>query len=102
MNDDIVVTWDPVTLDIGGQPANVQGYRIYDTALPPEVPIADTTDNPHTLVGYVDDPTKTYSFAVTAYNAEGEGLKSVAVVAASPSASIPEQVTGVTVTIAPK
>jgi len=103
MNDDILVTWDPVTLDIGGQPANVLGYRVYDTTLP-EAPIADV-EAPlvdATLVGYVDDPTKTYSFSVAAYNLVGEGPKSVAVVASPPTASIPEQVTGVTVTIVPK
>ena len=102
MNDDIVITWTPVVLDIGGQPANVLGYKIWDMSSGTPVEAADVPSGPHTLVGYVADATLTYSFAVSAYNAQGEGLMSTTIVAALPTASIPEQVTGVTVTIIPK
>lgn len=102
MNDDILVGWTPVLLDIGGQPANTLGYKIWDMSGATPVEVADVTDSPHTLVGYVDDPTRTYSFAVAAYNVQGEGPMSSTIVASAPSASIPAQVAGVTVTIIPK
>jgi len=103
MNDDILVSWLPVTQDIGGQPANVLGYKIWDmrdAAAP--VQVADVAESPHTLVGFVDDTTVLYSFAVNAYNAIGDGPLSSTVVATAPSASVPEQVLGVSATIIPK
>ena len=103
MNDDILVSWLPVDLDIGGQPANVLGYKIWDmrdSAAP--VQVADVTESPHTLLGFVDDTTVLYTLAVSAYNAEGDGPLSATVVAAAPSASVPAQVLGVSATITPK
>jgi len=73
MNDDILVSWVAVTQDIGGQPANVLGYKIWDMRDVP-VQVADVTSGEsHTLVGFVDDPAALYPIAVSAYNAEGDG-----------------------------
>ena len=104
MNDDLLVSWNLVGLDIGGQPANVLGYHIYDmTDLSAPVQVADETGGTtHTLVGFVTDPTAIYPVAVAAYNAIGEGPMSTIVIPSPPSASVPGQVTGVTATIVPK
>ena len=101
MNDDLLVSWNEVLLDIGGQPANIIGYKIYDmTGTPTEV--ADVTASPHTLVGYITDPAATYPVAVAAYNSAGEGPMSATVVPNAPAQSVPEMVQGITATIIPK
>ena len=101
MNDDLLVNWNEVLLDIGGQPANVIGYKIYDmTGAPTEV--ADVTAPPHTLVGYISDPSTVYPIAVAAYNAAGTGPMSQTVIPSTPEQSVPEMVQGVTATILPK
>jgi hypothetical protein len=101
MNDDLLVSWDDVLLDIGGQPANVIGYKIYDmTGSPTEV--ADVTASPHTLVGYISDPAAVYPIAVAAYNSAGVGPMSQTVIPSAPDQSVPEMVQGVTATIIPK
>jgi len=103
MNDDIFVSWNSVALDIGGQPANVLGYKIWDMReLTAPVQVADVVGVSHTLLGFVDDTTALYPLAVSAYNAIGDGPMSATIVAAAPSASVPEQVTGVSATIIPK
>jgi len=103
MNDDLQVDWIAVTLDIGGQPANVLGYKIWDMT-DPLVPaeVDDVTTTSSLLVGFVSDPNNAPPIAVSAYNAEGDGARSATVIASPPSASVPEQVGGVTAVIIPK
>lgn len=102
MNDDLFLDWTPVTLDIGGQPANVQGYRIYDMSGASPSLVADVSSGPTTLVGYVTDPNAQYPVSVSAYNSAGEGPLSSTVVPSPPSQSVPSQVTGLSATIIPK
>jgi len=104
-NEELAVTWAEVAVDIGGQPAQVQGYRIYDMTDPAAPFLAAEVRAPassHTLVGYVEDANNPPPIAVAAYNSVGEGARSQTVVASAPSLSVPSQVTGVTVTIIPK
>lgn len=102
--DDLRVDWLPVTQDIGGQPANVLGYRIYDLTNPasPELKADAGLVTSFLLVDYITDPLVQYPVAVAAYNSVGEGPLSVTVVPGSPAASVPEQVQGVQATIIPK
>lgn len=103
MNDDLVVSWNPVLTDIGGQPANVLGYKVFDMVDPAApVEVADVPGVTVTLVGYVTDPAATYPVAVLAYNAVGDGPMSAIVTPGFPSASVPSQVVGVIATIVPK
>ncbi len=101
MNDDLLVSWTPVTLDIGGQPANVAGYRVYDMN-GGQTLLADVPSGPTTIVGHIVDPNEAYPVAVAAYNAVGEGPLSTAVITSPPTQSVPEMVQGVTATIIPK
>ena len=102
MNDDLLVSWTPVAQDIGGQPANVLGYKIYAVNAGVYTELADVPSSPHTLVGYVSDPTQSYPVAVAAYNSVGEGPVSATVVPSPPAQSVPSMVQGVTATIIPK
>ncbi len=103
MNDDLLVSWNSVALDIGGQPANVLGYKVFDMANPSApVEVADVVGLSATLVGYVQDPATQYPIAVSAYNAIGDGPLSITVVPGAPNPSVPERVSGVTATILPK
>lgn len=102
MNDDLLVSWDPVGLDLGGQPANVIGYRIYDMTGGTPFLLADVTSSPHTIPGHIVDPSLPYPVAVAAYNSVGEGEMSDTVVPGPPSQSVPSKVLGVTAAIIPK
>lgn len=98
MNEDLFVSWDEVTRDIGGLITKPSGYKIYADG----VEVADVSGTSHTLVGFIADITALPSISVSAYNPSGEGERSEAVIPAPPDASVPEKVTGVTATIIPK
>ena len=104
MFDDLRVDWLPVNQDIGGQPANVLGYKIFDLTNPvsPSLIVDAGLVTSFLIVDHVKDPLVQYPVAVLAYNAIGDGPLSITVVPGSPSASVPEQVQGVQATIIPK
>ena len=103
VNDDLLVSWDAQALDIGGQPSNVLGYKIYDMRSAP-VEIADVAAplTSQLIVGFIGDPSLPHPVAVSAYNAVGEGEMSDVVVAGPPAASVPAKVMGVQAVIVPK
>lgn len=103
MNDNLLVSWNPVPLDIGGQPANILGYKVWDMS-DPLVPaeVADVLGLTVTLVDFVADPNNPSPIAVSAYNAQGDGARSSTVTAGVPTPSVPEAVQGVTAAILPK
>lgn len=103
MNDDLLVSWNAVSLDIGGQSANILGYKVWDMAdsLVP-VEVADVSVLTATLVDFVSDPNSPRPIAVSAYNAQGDGARSATVIASAPNPSVPEAVQGVTAVIIPK
>ena len=103
MNDDLLVAWLVTLLDIGGQPANVLGYKIWDMTDPlVPVEVADVTGTEYLLVDFVADPNNPPPVAVSAYNAQGDGARSATVIASAPNPSVPEAVQGVSATIVPK
>jgi len=105
MNDDLLVGWIATSLDLGGQPANVLGYKIWDMTDPLNPVLAADTLSPitgYTLVGFVLDPNNPPPISVSAYNVQGDGARSATVIAGLPSLSVPEAVQGVTAVIIPK
>ena len=105
MNDDLQVSWLETLLDIGGQPAEVQGYRVWDMTAPLNpVELAEVfaPTLTVTLEGIVADPNNPPPVAVSAYNAIGDGARSATVIAGLPSLSVPEAVSGVSAVILPK
>ncbi len=103
--EDLLVSWSPVTLDIGSQPANVLGYKIWnmtDPLNPVEAADVLAPATSHLIVDFVDIPSSPPPIAVSAYNTEGDGARSSTVVARPPSQSVPEAVQGVTAVVVPK
>ncbi len=103
MSYDLQVGWLEVTQDKYGQPANTLGYKVWDmTDDQNPVEKADVPDLTATLVDFVADPDNAPPVAVCAYNAEGDGTRSDAVIADPPGPAVPAAVQGVTATILPK
>ena len=103
--EDLLIGWLATALDIGGQPANVQGYKIWDMTDPLNPVEAQNVPAPATaflLVDFVTDPNNAPPIAVSAYNAQGDGARSATVIASAPAPSVPEAVQGVTAVVVPK
>ena len=103
MNDDLLVSWNAVALDIGSQPAAILGYKVWDMTDPlVPVEVADVRSLITALDDFVSDPNNPPPIAVSAYNAQGDGARSATVTAVLPNPSVPEAVQGVTAVIIPK
>ncbi len=104
MNDDLQISWNPASLDIGGLPAQTLGYKIWnmsDPLNPAEVADVNDGSTTVTLTGFVTDPINPPPIAVSAYNSIGDGARSATVIASPPGRSVPETVTGVTAIVIP-